>query len=66
MKKILALILALVMIMSLAACGSSDTPASTPDEPAKLFAFLAGPKARYISGATITIDGGWYTTHSRV
>ena len=34
MKKILALILALVMIMSLAACGSSDAPASPPDAPA--------------------------------
>ena len=33
MKKTLALILALCMLMSLAACGS-DKPASTPDEPA--------------------------------
>ncbi|MET0018170.1 SDR family oxidoreductase [Oscillibacter sp.] len=38
----------------------------TPDEPAKLFAFLASTKASYISGAIITIDGGWYTTHPRV
>ncbi|MCD8054336.1 MAG: SDR family oxidoreductase [Lachnospiraceae bacterium] len=37
----------------------------TPDEPAKLFAFLASEKASYVSGAVITIDGGWYTTHPR-
>lgn len=36
-----------------------------PEEPAKLFAFLAGDKATYISGATITIDGGWLVTHPR-
>ena len=35
-------------------------------EPAKLFAFLASQKASFITGATITIDGGWYTTHARV
>ena len=35
-------------------------------EPAKLFAFLASAKASFITGATITIDGGWYTTHARV
>lgn len=35
-------------------------------EPAKLFAFLASNKASFITGATITIDGGWYTTHARV
>ena len=38
----------------------------TPDEPAKLFAYLASRKARFISGASITIDGGWLTTHPRV
>lgn len=38
----------------------------TPDEPAKLFAFLASERAAYITGAVITIDGGWYTTHPRV
>lgn len=37
-----------------------------PEEVAKLFAFLASEKASYISGAIITIDGGWYTTHPRV
>lgn len=35
-------------------------------EVAKLFAFLASAKAGFISGATITIDGGWWTTHARV
>ncbi|MFV0362960.1 MAG: SDR family NAD(P)-dependent oxidoreductase [Suipraeoptans sp.] len=35
-------------------------------EVAKLFAFLASPKAGFITGATITIDGGWWTTHARV
>jgi NAD(P)-dependent dehydrogenase (short-subunit alcohol dehydrogenase family) len=34
-------------------------------EVAKLFAFLASPKATFITGATITIDGGWCTTHPR-
>lgn len=35
-------------------------------EVAKLFAFLASSKAGFITGATITIDGGWWTTHARV
>lgn len=35
-------------------------------EVAKLYAFLASAKAGFITGATITIDGGWYTTHARV
>ena len=30
-----------------------------PDEVAALVAFLAGPEATYISGATINVDGGW-------
>ena len=35
MKKILALLLALVMVMSLAACGSSEAPATeAPEAPA--------------------------------
>ncbi|MBR0374530.1 MAG: SDR family oxidoreductase [Mogibacterium sp.] len=37
----------------------------TPDEPAKLYAFLASPRASYVSGALVTIDGGWLTTHPR-
>lgn len=35
-------------------------------EVAKLYAFLASPKAGFITGATITIDGGWWATHARV
>ena len=31
MKKILALLLALAMVMSLAACGASEAPAATRD-----------------------------------
>ncbi len=30
-----------------------------PHEVASLVAFLAGPKATYITGATINVDGGW-------
>ncbi len=30
-----------------------------PEEVAALAAFLAGPGASYITGATINIDGGW-------
>ncbi len=37
----------------------------TPDEPAKLFSFLSSKRASYVSGALITIDGGWLTTHPR-
>jgi len=37
-----------------------------PEEPAKLFAFLASEKATFIDGAVITIDGGWAQTHARV
>jgi NAD(P)-dependent dehydrogenase (short-subunit alcohol dehydrogenase family) len=36
-----------------------------PWEVGKLVAFLASPRAAYISGAIVLIDGGWYTTHPR-
>ena len=35
-------------------------------EPAKLIAYLASEKAKFITGAAVTIDGGWWTTHPRV
>lgn len=38
----------------------------TPEEVAKLFAFLSSQKASYINGANMIIDGGWHTTHARV
>ena len=34
MKKLIALLLAAVMVLSLAACGGSSAPAATPDAPA--------------------------------
>ncbi len=37
------------------------TPAGrfgTPEEVASVIAFLAGPEASYVNGATIAIDGG--------
>lgn len=40
----------------------SRTPmgrAGTPDEVANLIMFLASPRANYITGADIAIDGGW-------
>ena len=40
---------------------SRDTPLRRPGEPeeiAEVIAFLAGPKAGYVSGATIVVDGG--------
>jgi meso-butanediol dehydrogenase / (S,S)-butanediol dehydrogenase / diacetyl reductase len=40
---------------------SRDTPLRRPGEPgeiAEVIAFLAGPKAAYVSGATIVVDGG--------
>jgi NAD(P)-dependent dehydrogenase (short-subunit alcohol dehydrogenase family) len=30
-----------------------------PDEIARVVAFLAGPRARYVTGATVRVDGGW-------
>ena len=35
-----------------------------PEEVARLFAYLASDKARYISGSVILIDGGWGTYHT--
>jgi NAD(P)-dependent dehydrogenase (short-subunit alcohol dehydrogenase family) len=38
------------------------TPAGrlvTPEEVAAAIAFLAGPAARMITGAALTVDGGW-------
>lgn len=34
------------------------------EEVGKLFAYLASPKAKYISGSVILIDGGWGTAHT--
>jgi NAD(P)-dependent dehydrogenase (short-subunit alcohol dehydrogenase family) len=31
----------------------------TPDEIAAAVAFLAGPQAAFIKGATLNVDGGW-------
>jgi NAD(P)-dependent dehydrogenase (short-subunit alcohol dehydrogenase family) len=36
-----------------------------PWEVGKLVTFLSSPKAAYISGAIVMIDGGYYTTHAR-
>jgi NAD(P)-dependent dehydrogenase (short-subunit alcohol dehydrogenase family) len=30
-----------------------------PDEIAEVIAFLASPRASYVSGATLSADGGW-------
>ena len=32
----------------------------TPDEVAKLIAFLLSDESTYITGASISIDGGWF------
>ena len=40
---------------------SSSTPLRRPAEPAEIaavIAFLAGPEASYVNGATIPLDGG--------
>ena len=40
---------------------SRDTPLRRPGEPeeiAEVIAFLAGPKASYLTGAAIVVDGG--------
>ena len=43
MKKILALLLSLTMLASLAACGSNEQPAETPTEPATQPSILPAP-----------------------
>lgn len=35
---------------------------ATPDEIARVIAFVASPAASYLTGTTVTVDGGW--THS--
>jgi NAD(P)-dependent dehydrogenase (short-subunit alcohol dehydrogenase family) len=34
-----------------------------PDDIARVAVFLASDEARYINGATITVDGGWFATN---
>ncbi|MFH1267106.1 MAG: SDR family oxidoreductase [Planctomycetota bacterium] len=35
----------------------------TPEEVARVIAFLAGDDARYVTGTTIAVDGGWLRNH---
>lgn len=72
MKKFLALLLALVMVLSLAACGSSNTPAATEapktETPAATDAPVVKRANRLIYGSTTEISGdlgnAWWTNNA--
>ena len=53
MKKFVAIILALVMVLALAACGQSSAPAATPAESS------APAESRAAETAGIKLDGSW-------
>lgn len=62
MKKLIAMLLALVMVLSLAACGSSSEPAKTEEPkapvaeaPAAADAVVAGNPTDYLKGKTVRI-----------
>ena len=61
MKKLIAMLLAMVMVFSLAACGSSNTPAATEAAPAAPAA-PAATEAPAADDAAATNDSTWGLT----
>jgi meso-butanediol dehydrogenase/(S,S)-butanediol dehydrogenase/diacetyl reductase len=39
------------------------TPTGTPDDIGEAVAYLASPRAKFINGHTLVVDGGWSVTH---
>ena len=74
MKKLLALVLALTMVLSLAACGGSSAPAATSAAPAATQAASDGPvtiESVWPDGSTVYFDvpakaGGGTDLYTRI